>query len=1020
MNKIITMTISVVIAVVMISVVVLPIIETGSYNRTDTTVLTNEGTSLIKGDVADDYNIQWDSALPGMVKVNGNVTTVYFVAGDDATVSPESKTVTVDLTYGELPTPTREGYVFDGWFTSTQYTTEITEDTIVVGTQDKILYAKWLGAPYTITFDANGGTVDPSTKTVNFGSPYGELPVPEYTGHIFGGWFDEDDNVITSTNIVNVADDQTLTARWTLENYTISFTTDGNGTVDVQSLTADYGTAYTISSNTVTIGSTTVTATPNSMYVFDSWTPGTSGTVSGSMTFMANFNLPPVTISFTAESPGSVSSASISDVPRGTQYVVADNVVTITGFSPVTASLPDGYYMTGWNIAQGVGTITDAMTFTAEYEVIEIAMASVSNDTIWIVTTDGKLFGCGKNTLSQQGDGTTTNVTTFTQRLENETIASVSCITNATWALTTDGKLFGCGSNSKGQQGNGTNTNVSTFTQRLSTETIASVSCSTDTTWALTTDGKLFGCGNGLTGQQGNGTTTDVKTFTQRLSTETIAEIYCSENTTWAITTDGKLFGCGKNNFGQQGDGTTTDVNTFTQRLSTETIADVSCTYNSTWALTTDGKLFGTGYNSNGEQGAGNGANVLTFTQRLDTETIASVSGGFYTTWVVTTDGKLFGCGDAQYGQQGYGNTTDVNTFTQRLSTETIANVISTPYTTWVVTTDGKLFGCGDGSNGQQGSGTTNNVNTFTQRLDTETIVNVNCSLNSTWAITTDGKLFGCGKNDVGQQGDGTTTNVTTFTQRGPPGSVNIATQIQQLSPQVINPINLNPLHPITPTLNLMSVTPSDIISTDYTFHAGGEDWMLCTVSTGVDQYALALYYAGLTEPLMWDEDVTLTFSNGTLTVTNNGQTYTMEYDSIFYKGNGKYVLMGESAYVKNDSQIIGFAMPTTDSAIEVTGTVSSVEALSIADGTITTVDSGSVESAISDYENVFQVSKVSATYDTDQTVDCDSIIVPKNVTISTTVDDDTVKNILSIIPVFMIIGVLVAIVSMLAVKSRY
>lgn len=36
---------------------------------------------------------------------------------NEGTVTPESKTVTYDGTYDELPTPTRSGYKFLGWFT---------------------------------------------------------------------------------------------------------------------------------------------------------------------------------------------------------------------------------------------------------------------------------------------------------------------------------------------------------------------------------------------------------------------------------------------------------------------------------------------------------------------------------------------------------------------------------------------------------------------------------------------------------------------------------------------------------------------------------------------------------------------------------------------------------------------------------------------------------------------------------------------------------------------------------------
>ena len=713
--KMIHLVVGIVVATVLLGSVMVPVINTSNFTKVDRTVLSNEGTPLIKGDVNGEYTIQWDSALPGMVKVNGNVTTVYFAAGSDATVSPESKEVTTDLTYGDLPIPTRTGYTFDGWYTDTNYTTEVTENTIVTSKSDIVLYAKWVGNEYTITFDADGGSVSPATKTVTFGQAYGELPTPTYTGHIFGGWFNDDDEVITASNIVDVADDQTLTAVWTLEKYTVSFTTDGHGTVDVQSLQVDYGTAYTVSSNTIVIGETTITATATSPYVFDHWTPGTSGTITESTTFMAYFNDPPVTITFTAQSPGSVSSASIADVPRGTQYVVADNVVTITGFTPVTASLPDGYYMTGWNIAQGVGTVSDAMTFTAQYEMIEIAMVKSKDYTTWVVTTDGKLFGCGYNASGQQGDGTTTNVTTFTQRLSGETIASVS----------------------------------------------------------------------------------------------------------------------------------------------------------------------------------------------------------------------------------------------------------------------------GDGS--------------------------------TTWAVTTDGKLFGCGKNQYGGQGDGTTTNVKTFTQRGTPGSVNIpiTPQIINLTP-IINPnLPFNPV-PITP----MSVTPADIVSTDYTFLAGGSDWLLCTVSVGVDQYALALYYAGLDEPLLWDQDVTMVFSNGSMIVENNGQSYTLEYTSIFFKGNGDYVLMSESAYVWDDTEIIGYSIPTTTIGIEVIGDISSLEGISIADDTVTFGDA-SVTVGNTDYDHVKTISELGITYNTDQSAACTSVIVPKSVVITNVVENDAINSILSVMPVLIIVALIGVVAAVVLVRSR-
>ena len=54
------------------------------------------------------------------------------------------------------------------------------ERTIVTQTYDN--------TDYTVTFDANGGTVDTATKTVKYKQKYGQLPVPTRTGYEFMGW----------------------------------------------------------------------------------------------------------------------------------------------------------------------------------------------------------------------------------------------------------------------------------------------------------------------------------------------------------------------------------------------------------------------------------------------------------------------------------------------------------------------------------------------------------------------------------------------------------------------------------------------------------------------------------------------------------------------------------------------------------------------------------------------------------------------------------------------------------------
>lgn len=58
-------------------------------------------------------------------------------------VSTTSKIVTYNSTYGELPTPTRNGYNFTGWYTSTSGGSKISSWTTVITPSNQTLYARW-------------------------------------------------------------------------------------------------------------------------------------------------------------------------------------------------------------------------------------------------------------------------------------------------------------------------------------------------------------------------------------------------------------------------------------------------------------------------------------------------------------------------------------------------------------------------------------------------------------------------------------------------------------------------------------------------------------------------------------------------------------------------------------------------------------------------------------------------------------------------------------------------------------
>lgn len=83
-----------------------------------------------------------------------NRYTVSFNA-NGGNVSSTSKVVVFNYSYGDLPTPTRTGYTFDGWFTAASGGTQITSSSTFTNVGNQTLYAHWTPITYTIQFNSN-------------------------------------------------------------------------------------------------------------------------------------------------------------------------------------------------------------------------------------------------------------------------------------------------------------------------------------------------------------------------------------------------------------------------------------------------------------------------------------------------------------------------------------------------------------------------------------------------------------------------------------------------------------------------------------------------------------------------------------------------------------------------------------------------------------------------------------------------------------------------------------------------
>lgn len=105
--------------------------------------------------------------------------TVTFNKNGGSTPNPATKSVTYNSTYGTLPTITRDGYQFEGWYTSASGGTKVTSSTKVTITADQTLYAHWTAYTLTINYTAGGGVQGsgssytlPHSNTVSYGAVY--------------------------------------------------------------------------------------------------------------------------------------------------------------------------------------------------------------------------------------------------------------------------------------------------------------------------------------------------------------------------------------------------------------------------------------------------------------------------------------------------------------------------------------------------------------------------------------------------------------------------------------------------------------------------------------------------------------------------------------------------------------------------------------------------------------------------------------------------------------------------------
>ena len=135
--------------------------------------------------------------------------------GNGGKASESSRTVQYGSQYGSLPTATRTGHTFQGWYTAKSGGTKVSPST-TMGAADTTLYARWSVNSYTVSFDSDGGSNVPAQK-VRYGSKASRPADPTRAGHTFQGWYTSRDGGSKYDFGTAVTGDVTLHAHWAKE-----------------------------------------------------------------------------------------------------------------------------------------------------------------------------------------------------------------------------------------------------------------------------------------------------------------------------------------------------------------------------------------------------------------------------------------------------------------------------------------------------------------------------------------------------------------------------------------------------------------------------------------------------------------------------------------------------------------------------------------------------------------------------------------------------------------------------------
>ncbi len=126
-----------------------------------------------------------------------------------------------------IKSPSRKGYSFTGWnYADCTMVEDGSSTTYYQMRKDGSIKATWSPKTYRISYDANGGTVNPGYNDIVYDTACPDAPTPTRVGYTFAAWEPKEEDMQYS-GIYNCDRDSEVIANWNPNHFTIKFNLDG-------------------------------------------------------------------------------------------------------------------------------------------------------------------------------------------------------------------------------------------------------------------------------------------------------------------------------------------------------------------------------------------------------------------------------------------------------------------------------------------------------------------------------------------------------------------------------------------------------------------------------------------------------------------------------------------------------------------------------------------------------------------------------------------------------------------------